>query len=64
MDYGFNSNNLSVSEETIGKVIAGISGVVITTGIIVSISNIFIIGKKLYVVNNNVKEIKDKSKDK
>ncbi|WP_366934341.1 hypothetical protein [Clostridium sp.] len=23
LDYGFNSNNLSVSEETIGKVIAG-----------------------------------------
>lgn len=64
LDYGFNSNNLSVSEETIGKVIAGISGVVITTGIIVSISNLFIIGKKSYVVNNNVKEIEDKCKDK
>lgn len=64
LDYGFNVDNLSVTEEIIGKSIAGIIGIVITIGIIVLITHLSIRGKKLYVVNDNVNEIEEKFKDK
>ena len=64
LDYGFNADNISVSEETVGKVIAGSVGVIITIGIIVSLSYLFIIGKKSCAVNDKVNEIEDKFKDK
>lgn len=64
LDYGFNADNISVSEETVGKVIAGILGVVITIGIIVSVSYLSIIGKKSCAVNDKVNGIEDKFKDK
>ena len=64
LDYGFNADNISVSEETVGKVIAGSVGVIITIGIIVSLSYLFIIGKKSYAVGDKVNGIEDKFKDK
>ena len=64
LDYGFKADNLSASEEIIGKATAGIIGVIITIGIIVLISYLSTRGKKSYVVNGKVNEIEDKFKDK
>lgn len=63
LDYGFNSNNLSATEEIIGKVIAGIAGVIITIGSIAFIAYISTRGKKSYSTNANLNEIEDKFKD-
>ena len=63
-DYGFNSDNLSETEEIAGKVTAGIIGVIITTGIIISVVYIFTRGKKSYAVNGNINKIEDKFRDK
>ena len=64
LDYGFNGDNLSESEEIIGKVISGIVGVIITIGVVVSITHLSTRGKKLCAVNDNVNKIEDKFKDK
>ncbi len=64
LDYGFNADNLSESEEIAGKVTSGIVGVVITIGIIVSIVYLSTRGKKSYVVNVKVNEIEDKFENK
>ena len=63
LDYGFNSDNLSATEEIIGKVIAGIAGVIITIGSIAFIAYISTRGKKSYYTNANINEIEDKFKD-
>lgn len=64
LDYGFNSDNLSATEEVIGKVIAGVVGVVITIVIIVLITYLSTRRKKIYATNCNTNEIEDKFKDK
>lgn len=64
LDYGFNSDNLSATEEIIGKVISGVVGVAITTGIIVLIAYISTREKKSYAINGEVNEIEDKFEEK
>jgi len=64
LDYGFKSDNLSETEEIIGKIIAGVVGVAITIGSIVSITYLFTRRKKLYAANCNINEIEDKFKEK
>ena len=64
LDYEFNADNLSESEEIIGKSIAGVVGVIITIGAIVLISYLSTRGKKSYAVNGKVNEIEDEFKDK
>ena len=62
-DYSFSSDNLSEAEETIGKVIAGITGVVITIGIIATIFYIFTREKKTYAVSYSANEIEEKNEN-
>ena len=63
-DYGFNAHNQSESEEIIGRVTAGVVGVVITIGAIVLISYLSTRGKKSYAVNGKVNEIEEKFNEK
>ncbi|MGN0143477.1 MAG: energy-coupling factor ABC transporter permease [Clostridium sp.] len=64
LDYEFKADNLSSSEEIIGKAASGVIGTIITIGIIVSISYLSIRRKKSYAVNDKANEIEDKCKDK
>lgn len=64
LDYGFNSDNLSSTEEIIGKVISGVVGVIITIGVIDLISYLSTRVKKTYAVNCKLNGIKDKFEDK
>ena len=64
LDYGFKSENLSKTQQTVGNIVAGVVGVIITIGVVVSISYISTRRSKVCAVDRNIDKIEDKYKDK
>lgn len=64
LDYGFKSDDLSKEQQTIGNIVAGVVGVIITIGVVVLISYISTRRSKVCSIDGNIDEIRDKYKDK
>ena len=62
-DYELKSEDLTQNEEVMGKVMAGIVGVCITSAIIILLVYIFTRKKKVYAVDGSIDEIECKFKD-